>query len=79
MSRTEQSVTVLACDWRGCRCKQQVLGTCIRIEDHGWGHVQLHDGIFHAEVIGDQNGWNSYEFCPEHIKELHTLIGAPRG
>lgn len=46
-----------------------------RPANHGWGMVRVYDGYINANVIGDQNGWNNYDLCPEHYGEQMNFLG----
>ena len=52
---------------------------CVQFKDstggrpQDWGLVRVFDNKHDPDCIGDQNGWNNYDLCPEHY--LQFMVG----
>jgi len=85
MSRTEFRGVTVACEAvdydpidneaKTCQATITVSGISDSPERHGWGIVRVYDGKHNAYVIGDQDGWNNFDLCPEHYEQQMAMLG----
>ena len=59
------------CDSKGCNIFKASTGG--RPQD--WGMVRIFDNKHDRTSIGDQNGWNNYDLCPEHYRAVLKNMG----
>lgn len=71
MSVQEVKSYLYKCDARGCVQMKDSTGG----RPQGWGVVRVYDNKFDHNVIGDQNGWNNYDLCPEHYHAVLKNMG----